>query len=120
MVRVGEVGGDEEDVVFVADGALVEETLAGVFELVVVAGGEDEEGSGAGVALGECVTEATGGSSDDDDLARLVGCRFGKKDVGGGGGEEAGSDACGVEGGGGLFHVGRSLRVVAVRAAADG
>ena len=66
---VGEVGGDEEDVVGGLDGAAIEEGMAGGDELFDVAGGEDEFGSGAAVAFGEGETEAAGASGDEDDLA---------------------------------------------------
>jgi len=78
LVGVGEVGGDEEDVVFVAQGAAVEEGLAGAGELVFVAGGEDEIGSGAGVALGESEAEAAGAAGDHDHFAGLRGLFFRK------------------------------------------
>lgn len=66
---VGEVGGDEEDVVRGEDGAALEEEMPGAGEFFEVTGGEDEAGTGASEALGEGEAEATGASGDDDDLA---------------------------------------------------
>ena len=43
-------------------------------EFVDVAGGEDEFGSGAGVAFGEGEAEAAGASGDEDDLAGAAFC----------------------------------------------
>ena len=44
-------------------------SVAGADELFEVAGGEDEFGSGAGVAFGEGEAEAAGASGDEDDLS---------------------------------------------------
>ena len=74
---VGEVGGDEEDVVGGVDGAAGEEGVPGGSEFVVVAGGEDEFGSGAAVALGEGETKAAGASGDEDDLLACTSGRAG-------------------------------------------
>ena len=65
---VGEVGGDEEDVVGGEDGSAFEEQMTGAGELFDVAGGEDEFGSGAAEALGDGEAEAARASGDDDDL----------------------------------------------------
>ena len=69
---VGEIGGDKEDVVGGLDGFAFEEGVAGSEELFVVAGGEDETGSGASVAFGEGKTKAAGASGDEHDLAGAV------------------------------------------------
>ncbi len=66
---VGEVAGDEEDVVFVGDVAGVEEFVAGEFEFVGVACGEGEFEAGAAEAVGEREAEAAGSAGDDGDLA---------------------------------------------------
>jgi hypothetical protein len=66
---VGEVAGDEEDILGGVDGFAFEEGLAGAFELCLIAGGEDELGSGAAEAFREREAEAAGASGDEDDLA---------------------------------------------------
>jgi hypothetical protein len=66
---VGEVGGDEEDVVGRLDGSAVEEGVAGGNEFFDVAGGEDEFGSVAAVAFGLGEAETAGAAGDEDDLA---------------------------------------------------
>ena len=65
---VGEVGGNEEDVIGGGDGALIEQGLLGAGELAGVAGGEDEAVSGFTEAMGEREAEAAGAAGDDDDL----------------------------------------------------
>ena len=55
---VGEVGRDEEDVVGGLDGFAIEESVASADEFFDIASGEDEFGSGAGVAFGEGEAEA--------------------------------------------------------------
>ena len=72
LVRAGEVGGDEEDVVGRVDGATAEEGVAGGGERVVVAGGEDEFGPGSAVALGEGQTKTVGAAGDQDDLLAFM------------------------------------------------
>ncbi len=69
---VGEVAGDEEDVVFVADVAGCEEAVAGEFELVGVASSEDELDAGAAEPVGEREAEAAGAAGDDGDLAGVT------------------------------------------------
>lgn len=75
LAGVGEVGGDEEDVVWGADGVALEERAAGAREFLLVAGREDEAGTGAGVTLGEGQAEAAGAAGDDDDLIATDGAR---------------------------------------------
>jgi len=101
---VGEVGGDEEDIVGRLDGSAIEEGVAGGDEFFDVAGGEDELGSGAAVALGEGEAEAAGAAGDEDDLAgaSLWGVR--PKSVGGCSSSDAGEELRGVEDGSGLLH----------------
>lgn len=104
---VGEVGGDEEDIVGGQDGAAIEEGVAGGDEFFDVASGEDEFGSGAGVAFGEGEAEAAGASGDEDDLAWTAArCGARSEDVGGcsGCGDDAGEKLRGVKCGSGLFH----------------
>ena len=92
---VGEVGGDEEDLVGGLDGAAIEEGAAG---------GEDESGSGAAVAFGEREAEAAGAASDEDDLVGAASEGVGSQGVGGCCGYDAGENLSGVEGGSGFFH----------------
>jgi hypothetical protein len=66
---VGEVGGDEEDVVERLDGSALEQGLARGGELVEVTCGKNEFGSGASVAICECETEAARAAGDEHDLA---------------------------------------------------
>ena len=66
---VGEVCGDEEDVVGRLDGSAIEEGVAGGDELFDITRGEDESGSGATVAFSEGEAEAAGAAGDEDDLA---------------------------------------------------
>ena len=68
---VGEVGGDEENVVGRLDGSAIEEGVAGVDELFEITGGEDEFGSGSGVAFCKSEAKATRASCDEHDLARV-------------------------------------------------
>ena len=70
---VGEVGGDEEDVVGGLDGSAIEEGAAGADELFDIAGGQDEFGSGAAIALGQGKAEAAGAAGDEDHLAGAAG-----------------------------------------------
>ncbi len=102
---VGEVGGDEEDVVGGLDGLAFDEEVTGADELVEIAGGEDEFGSGAAEALGEGEAEAAGGPGDDDDLVALRGA--GLESVGCCCGDDAGEELGGEEGGAGLLHHGQ-------------
>jgi len=106
---VGEVGGDEEDVVGGFDGSAVQEGVASSGELFKVACSEDEFGSGSGVALGESEAEAAGTSGDEDDLAGAPPGGGWPKRVGGCCGEDSGDDLSGVECGSGPFH-GYSVR----------
>ena len=96
---VGEVGGDDEDVVGRADGAAAEEGVAGGGELVVVAGSEDELGSGAAVSLGKGEAKAAGAAGDEDDLLACASIETGTESVGcrcrGDAGEELGGVKCG-------------------------
>ena len=87
LVLVGEVGGDEEDVVLMLDGAAVEQALAGAAEFVVVAGGEHELGSRLAETLREREAEAPRAAGDDDDLAGAD--VPGQEGVGSGGGKGA-------------------------------
>ena len=102
---VGEVGGDEEDVVGGLDGFAIEESVAGGDEFFLVTGSEDEFGSGAGVTFGECETEAAGAACDEDDLAGAAFWRAGLKGIGCGCRGDAGEDLCGVEDGTRFLHV---------------
>ena len=109
---VGEIGGNEKNVVGGLDGAAVEEGVACGDELVKIAGGEDKSGSGLSVALGERETEAAGASSDENNLAGAPLWRLRREGVDGGRGDDAGEDlrgmkCCsgfGADFGCGLFH----------------
>jgi hypothetical protein len=80
---VGEVAGDEEDVVFVGHAAALQQVDAGVFEFVRVAGGEDEFEAGAPEAMGDGEAEAARAAGDDGDLRGIVALACGQKSVGG-------------------------------------
>lgn len=69
---IGEVDGDEQDVVGRADGSATQEGLASGGELVVAARGEDEFCSGATVALGKPEAKAARASGDEDHLGFSV------------------------------------------------
>jgi hypothetical protein len=101
---VGEVGGDEKDVVGGLDGSAIEEGVAGGDEFFYVAGVEDEPGPGAAVAFGESEAEAAGAAGDQDDLAGAAPHGVGFQGVSGCGGYDAGENLGGVEGGSGLLH----------------
>lgn len=61
---IGEIGGDEEDSFRGADGATVEQGIAGGDEFIDVAGREDETTASASKAFGQAEAEATGAASD--------------------------------------------------------
>ena len=73
-------------------------------ELFDVARGENEFGSGAGVSIGECETEAAGAAGDQDDLAGAARGGPRPQGVGGGCGDDAGEELSGAESGSGVFH----------------
>jgi hypothetical protein len=102
---VGEIGGDEEDVVGGLDGFAIEQGVTGGDELFEVACGKDESGSSAGVAFGESEAETAGAAGDDDYLAGAQG-RAGSEGVGCccGCRGDAGKDLCGVQDSSGLLH----------------
>jgi hypothetical protein len=99
LVWVGEVSGDEEDVVGGADGAALKEQKTGACEFFDAAGGEDEFSSGASEAFGYGEAEAAGASGDDYDL--IAGGGFGHEGPRCSGGGDAGEE---VDCGGGLLH----------------
>jgi hypothetical protein len=102
---VGEVGGEKKDVVGGLEGFAIEEGLAGGDELVGIAGGEDESGSGAGVTLGQSEAEAAGAAGDKDDFAWAHGgARVQHEGDCCGGGNDASENLHGMEGGSGLLH----------------
>jgi hypothetical protein len=101
---VGEVRGDEEDIVGGVDGFAIEEGVAGGDKFVEVTGGENEPGAGAGVAFGECETEAAGAAGDEDDLFRAGFGGAGFEGIGCGSRGDAGEDLCGVEDGTRFLH----------------
>jgi hypothetical protein len=105
---VGEVGGDEKDVVGGLDGLAGEKRVAGEDELVLIAGGEDEFGSRATVTVRQRKAEAAGAAGDEDDLAWATFCRARHESVDGCGGDDAGGDLRGLECDSGLLHA--SLR----------
>jgi len=82
---VGEVAGDEEDVVFVGDAAALQQVDAGMFEFVSVAGGEDEFEAGAPEAMGDGEAESAGAAGDDGDLGGIVALARGQKGIDSGG-----------------------------------
>ena len=87
---VGQVGGNEKDVVGRLDGVALEQGFAGLGEFFYVAGGEDEAGSGASVALGQGETEAAGTSGDEYDSPPVAGASLHRNGVGSGCGRDAG------------------------------
>jgi len=96
---VGEVGGDEEDVVGGEDGLALEEQMPGSGEFLDLAGGEDEFGAGSAEALGYGEAQAARASGDDYDLFAAGGA--GHEGPGCCRRSHAGED---LEGGGGLLH----------------
>jgi hypothetical protein len=79
--------------------------LTSAEEFFDIAGGQDQLGSRAAVAFGECEAEAAGASGDKDDLTGAFrGAGF--EGVGGCccGGDDAGEDLGGVEGGSRFLH----------------
>jgi len=112
LVGVGEVGRDEEDVVGGLDGVAFEQGFAGLGEFFDVAGGEDETGAGASVALCQGETETAGAAGDEDDFAAVADTSLRSDGVGSGCGCDAGccrggagQDLDGVEDGSQLlFH----------------
>lgn len=66
---VGEVGGNEEDVICGLDGVALEENRTGGGEFVRISSGQDELRPGAAVAFGEGEAETAGAAGDEDDLA---------------------------------------------------
>jgi hypothetical protein len=65
---VGEISGDEKDIIGGLDGLAIEEGVARGDEFFDVSGSEDEFGSGATVALGQGEAESTGAAGDEDNL----------------------------------------------------
>ena len=111
---LGEVGGDEVEVVGLEVGELGEEGGLGVLELGEIAGGEDEADGVVSEAGGDGEAQAAGASGDEDDGARGVGIGGGGLAVadgaddqdGGSGGDDGGGDggygdSCGGGRGGG-------------------
>ncbi len=91
---VGEVGGDEEDVVCGGDGSGFEEGCLCAGELVGVAGGEDEAGAGFAEAMRESEAEAAGAAGDEDDVAARAALAW-KEEPCGGSDSDAGENLCG-------------------------
>jgi len=100
---VGEVSWNEEDVVGGLDGFAIEEGLASADEFFDIAGGQDQLGSGAAVAFGECEAEAAGAPGDKDDLTGAF-PGAGLEGVGCCDGDDAGENLGGVEGGSRFVH----------------
>ena len=101
---VGEVGGEEEDIVRMLDGVVCEESVAGLGELVRVAGDEDEFCSGAAKAVCESETEAPGAAGDENDPAAVELFVARHEGAGSGYGGESNEDLGGVKCGSGGLH----------------
>jgi hypothetical protein len=100
---IGEVGGDEENVVGGLDGSAIKQGVAGGDELFDVSGGKNQFGAGATVAIGQGEAESAGAAGDEDDLAGASG-GAGLEGVSGGRGDDAGENLSGVKDGPGFLH----------------
>ena len=72
LCSVGEIGGQEEDVVGMFDGFVREEGLASFGEFVGVSRDEDEFGAGAAEAVRQGKAEAAGATGDKDDTTAVA------------------------------------------------
>jgi len=104
LVGVGEIGGEEENIVGILDGVVSEEGVAGVGEFVGVPGDKDELCSGAAKSVCESETEASGAAGNEDYPAAVT--LFGSRHEGAGCGDggDSGEDLRGVECGSGGLH----------------
>ncbi len=103
LFRVGEVAGNQQDVVFLENIAGAEDAVAGEFEFVGVAGGENEFKAGASEAVRECEPQAARAAGDHGHLAGMVALASGQKRIGGGG-RQGGDDQGQGEVEAGLAH----------------
>jgi hypothetical protein len=101
---VGEVGGDEENVVGGLDGFARQKGVTGAGQLFLIAGGEDELGPRAGVALSQSEAEAAGAAGDEYDLTGTTSPGPREQSIGGCGSDEASDNLGGMEDGSGLLH----------------
>ena len=72
LFGVGEIGGEQENIVRMLDGFVCEEGVAGVGQFVGVSGDQDEFCSGTAVAVCESETQAAGAAGDEYDTAAVA------------------------------------------------